>query len=84
DLVITDQAMPNLNGLQLAEEIAALRPDLPIILCTGFDPTSSYGTDENGQIAEFITEVAIKPLERSELALTVRRTLDAAAPSGAV
>jgi PAS domain S-box-containing protein len=84
DLVITDQAMPNLNGLQLAEELAALRPDLPIILCTGFDPTSSYGTDENGQIAEFITEVAIKPLERSELAQTVRRTLDAAAPSGAV
>ncbi|MDD2309284.1 MAG: response regulator, partial [Desulfuromonadaceae bacterium] len=80
DLVITDQAMPNLNGLQLAEEIAALRPDLPIILCTGFDPTSSYGTDENGQIAEFITEVAIKPLDRPELAQTVRRALDAAAP----
>lgn len=84
DLVITDQAMPNLNGLQLAGQIAALRSDLPIILCTGFDPTSSYGTDANGQIAEFITEVAIKPLERNELAQTVRSVLDASAPSGDV
>ena len=84
DLVITDQAMPNLNGIQLAEKLAALHPDLPIILCTGFDPTSSYGTDSSGQIAGFITEVAIKPLERHELAQTVRRALDAAAPSGVV
>jgi len=84
DLVITDQAMPNLNGIQLAEDIAALRPGLPIILCTGFDPTSSYGTDNSGQIAGFITEVAIKPLERHELAQTVRHALDAAATSGVV
>lgn len=84
DLVITDQAMPNLNGIQLAEKLAALRPELPIILCTGFDPTSSYGTDSNGQIAGFITEVAIKPLERHELAQTVRHALAAAATSGAI
>jgi PAS domain S-box-containing protein len=84
DLVMTDQAMPNLNGIELAAELAALRPDLPIILCTGFDPTSSYGADSNGQIAGFITEVAIKPLERHELAQTVRRALDTAATSGAV
>jgi PAS domain S-box-containing protein len=84
DLVITDQAMPNLNGIQLAEKIAALQPGMPIILCTGFDPTSSYGTDSSGQIAGFITEVAIKPLERHELVQTVRHALDAAAASGAV
>jgi len=77
DLVITDQAMPSLNGIQLAEELTALRPGLPVILCTGFDPTSSYGTDSSGQIAGSITEVAIKPLERQELAITVRRALDA-------
>jgi len=83
DLVLTDQAMPNLNGIELAEKLAALRPGLPIILCTGFDPTASYGTDSSGQIAGFITEVAIKPLERHELAQTLRRALDAAVPSGA-
>lgn len=83
DLVITDQAMPNLSGIQLAEELAALRPELPIILCTGFDPTSSYGADSSGQIAGFITEVAIKPLERYELAQTVRRVLDVTTLSGA-
>lgn len=84
DLVITDQAMPNLNGIQLAAQLAALRPDLPIILCTGFDPTSNYGTDDTGQVAEFITELAIKPLERYELSQTVRRALDVASPSGDV
>ncbi|MDD2271058.1 MAG: ATP-binding protein [Desulfuromonadaceae bacterium] len=83
DLVITDQAMPNLSGIQLAEELAALRPELPIILCTGFDPTSSYGADSSRQIAGFITEVAIKPLERYELAQTVRRVLDVTTLSGA-
>ena len=36
DLVITDQAMPNMTGLQLVEAIRADRPDLPIVLATGY------------------------------------------------
>jgi PAS domain S-box-containing protein len=36
DLVITDQAMPQMTGLQLAEEVRALRPHLPIIIATGY------------------------------------------------
>jgi len=36
DLVITDQAMPHMTGMQLAEAIRAERPDLPIILVTGY------------------------------------------------
>jgi CheY-like chemotaxis protein len=36
DLVITDQGMPNMTGLQLAEKIRAERPQLPIILATGY------------------------------------------------
>lgn len=72
DLVITDQAMPQLSGLALAEQIANIRPRLPIILCTGYDPTSSYGADENDQIADYISEVAIKPLERHELSAAIR------------
>jgi CheY-like chemotaxis protein len=36
DLVITDMAMPQMNGAQLAQAIRALKPDLPIILATGY------------------------------------------------
>ena len=36
DLVVTDQAMPRMTGVQLAEAILAGRPDLPIILATGY------------------------------------------------
>ena len=39
DVVITDQTMPELTGLELAKEILAIRPDLPVILCTGFSHT---------------------------------------------
>lgn len=39
DLVITDQTMPNMTGEQLAKELLHLRPDIPIILCTGFSHT---------------------------------------------
>ncbi len=36
DLVITDQTMPNLTGAELARQLLALSPDLPVILCTGY------------------------------------------------
>jgi CheY-like chemotaxis protein len=35
DIVITDQTMPNLTGKELAKKIIGIRPDIPIILCTG-------------------------------------------------
>ncbi|MCK5227059.1 MAG: response regulator, partial [Desulfobulbaceae bacterium] len=36
DLIITDQTMPHLTGAELAKEILQIRPDIPIILCTGY------------------------------------------------
>ena len=36
DLVITDMAMPQMTGTDLAKEILSIRPDIPIIVCTGF------------------------------------------------
>ena len=36
DLIITDYTMPNLTGMDLLEEVRRIRPDIPIILCTGF------------------------------------------------
>ncbi len=73
DLVITDQAMPEMSGIELASRLAQLRPGIPIILCTGYDPTAGYGADANGQIADYITELAIKPLERHELVAVLAR-----------
>ena len=44
DLVITDHAMPKMTGSDLAKQIAALHPDMPIILATGYAelPTSNF------------------------------------------
>ncbi|HEY6837860.1 MAG TPA: response regulator, partial [Geobacteraceae bacterium] len=82
DLVITDQTMPHMNGTELARELAGIRPDIPIILCTGYDLASSGVMTCDGATAEFISEVAIKPLERSEIATLIRRVLDGSRPQG--
>ena len=72
DLLITDMTMPGMTGLALAAEIRAIRPSLPIALCTGCSEWVSE--DEVKRLG--IGEVAMKPLSRSDLALLVRRTLD--------
>lgn len=76
DLIITDQAMPHMNGTELARELAHIRPDIPIILCTGYDTITSSDTDDLGETAEFICELALKPLVREEIATMIRRVLD--------
>jgi len=72
DLVITDQTMPEMTGIDLAGEVLALRPDMPIIMCTGF----SYVVDADKARAAGIKAFAIKPLTKREIARTVRRVLD--------
>ncbi|MBK5274755.1 MAG: GAF domain-containing protein [Desulfuromonadales bacterium] len=76
DLIITDQAMPHMNGTELARELTRIRPDIPVILCTGYDTISSGDTDDIGETAEFISELALKPLIRGEIASIIRRVLD--------
>jgi len=76
DLVITDQSMPQMSGIELARELNQLRPDIPIILCTGYDPVVSGAETSDGEPAEFIRELAIKPLVRTEIADIIRRVLD--------
>ncbi|NQT93561.1 MAG: response regulator [Lentisphaerae bacterium] len=79
DLVITDQAMPEMSGEELAEHLLAARPDVPIIVCTGFgDKLTPRRAKEMG-VREFMT----KPLVMRELSETIRRVLDAK-PAGAV
>ena len=72
DLVITDQTMPDITGVELAKETLALRPDMPIILCTGF----SHLVDEEAAKAAGIRAFAMKPLTKREMARTIRKVLD--------
>ena len=72
DLVITDQTMPEMTGIELAKEILALRADMPIIMCTGF----SYVVDANKAEAAGIKAFAMKPLTKREIAKTIRKVLD--------
>ncbi len=76
DLIITDQAMPEMNGIELASRLAQVRPDIPIILCTGYDPTAGYGVSANGEIVDCITELAIKPLERQEMVAVLAKVFN--------
>ena len=75
DLVITDQHMPGMTGDALAKRIKKLRPDIPIILFTGF---SSEVSDEYAREAG-ISEIVPKPILASQLTTAIRRVLDGAA-----
>jgi len=72
DLVITDMAMPNLTGDQLARELIAIRPGIRIILCTGF----SERVDAQRANALGIKAFVMKPVVISELAAQIRQVLD--------
>jgi PAS domain S-box-containing protein len=74
DLVITDQTMPNLTGVELAEELLHIRPDIPIILATGFSETVSPEKAKQLGIREYI----MKPIATHELAKVTRQVLDEA------
>ncbi len=73
DLVITDQNMPCLSGENLAAEILRLRPDMPVILCTGYSEQVNEETAKAKGIREFI----MKPFSLQGIAGTIRLALDA-------
>ena len=72
DLVITDLTMPFMTGDKLSEELMKIRPDIPIILCTGYGERLSE--DKIRKLG--IKALLIKPIELEELSGTVRRALD--------
>jgi CheY-like chemotaxis protein len=72
DLVITDQIMPQMTGMQLAEKLLGLRGDIPIILITGF----SEDIGEDAAKALGIREFLLKPSNAQALSEAVRRVLD--------
>ncbi|MBU1157486.1 MAG: PAS domain S-box protein [Proteobacteria bacterium] len=74
DLVITDMTMPQMTGDMLARELMKLRPDLPVILCTGFSENITKEQAETIGIKAFL----LKPLLKEEMAHTIRKVLDEA------
>ncbi len=63
DLVLTDLSMPEMTGFELSEQIKQIRPDIPIILCTGFSESLSTEKIEHYGISNMI----MKPVIASEL-----------------
>ena len=72
DLVITDQTMPNMTGAELAKEMLTIRPDIPIILCTGYSETIS----QEKAIEIGIKDMIFKPLTMTTIASSIRKFLD--------
>ncbi|MCK4838064.1 MAG: response regulator, partial [Desulfobulbaceae bacterium] len=72
DLVVTDLTMPDITGVELARMMLQIRPDIPIILCTGYSST----VNEDVAKAQGVKGFALKPLTRSGIAKLVRQVLD--------
>lgn len=74
DLVITDMTMPAMTGDQLAREILLIKPDIPIIICTGF---SERVNKEQAQVIG-VKGFLMKPVIKFDMAQMVRKILDEA------
>jgi len=74
DLVITDQTMPELSGVELIAEMQKIKPNQLTILCTGYSAKVFKTEVEQLGIQEF----CLKPLSLSQLVQTVRKVLDGA------
>lgn len=75
DLMISDMTMPDMTGDELAEHIMKIRPDMPIILCTGYNAR----IDEQRALEIGIRAFVFKPVALKKLATTIRQIFDSAA-----
>jgi len=71
DLLVTDMTMPEMTGIVLAEKMLALKPDLPVILCTGF----SEAVDETKAKAIGINMLLYKPISTILLLKSIKEIL---------
>lgn len=71
DLVITDYSMPKMTGVDLAVEIMQIRPDIPVILSTGFNEKISEKSVKNVGISALI----MKPISLSDIAEIIHEVL---------
>jgi PAS domain S-box-containing protein len=72
DLIITDMTMPKMTGDKLAREIMAIRPGMPVILCTGFSDLINEQSSKSLGIRKYVT----KPITIQSFGRTVRNVLD--------
>jgi len=73
DLIMTDMTMPQMTGARLSQKIKAIRPDVPVVVCTGHSPF----IDEERAASIGIAAFLMKPIKYKVLADVVRRVLDA-------
>ncbi len=71
DLIITDQTMPDITGAELAAEAMRIRPEIPVILCTGYSERVTPDQAAEMGIKAFL----LKPVLPTDLAAAIRRVL---------
>ena len=71
DLVVTDQTMPGKTGFELAEEMLAIKKDIPVILCSGYAGTISKMKIKQAGIKSFV----MKPVTVEELLKQIQQLL---------
>ena len=72
DLVVTDQSMPGITGMEIASRMKEINPELPIVLCTGYSEMATPGNISGAGIDELIS----KPYRQIDLSTAIRRLLD--------
>jgi CheY-like chemotaxis protein len=71
DLIVSDLSMPGGSGIDFATDVLKLRPDVPVLIATGYiDPDSADVARERG-----VRDVILKPASVEELGTAIRRTL---------
>jgi YesN/AraC family two-component response regulator len=71
-VVITDQTMPGMTGIDLARRMLQIRPDIPIIICTGYSSIISEEKAKSMGVREF----ALKPVGKRDIAMLIRKVLN--------
>ncbi|MBN2308563.1 MAG: PAS domain S-box protein, partial [Candidatus Hydrogenedentes bacterium] len=71
DVIVTDQMMPHMRGTELSRKIHAVRPDVPVILCSGFAETMRETAGDKGAIQCHV----MKPIIGADLARAIRRVV---------
>lgn len=71
DIVVTDMTMPGMNGIELSEKILQIRPEIPIILCSGFNQLIDKRDIKNMGL-HFLS----KPIRKSDLLKTIRNVIE--------
>ena len=75
-MVITDQTMPEMTGLELIRNIRSVDAAVPVIICTGFSEAVTRQILRKHNIAEYL----MKPVSRADLARTVDKVLNGQLP----